>query len=377
MLIIVGTPLGNLKDIGARAIDAFSSCDAIFCEDTRRTLALLNNFSISKKVFRYNDHIPKTLNCAMDMLKRSMKICLVTDAGMPCISDPGWKLVRSAIDEKIDVQVIPGPSAAICALSASGFPCDNFTFLGFLPRSRGKLFKKLKNALLTGYPVSFYESPFRLKSFFEEAKKELPSCQFVVARELTKTFEQWLRGNANEILSLLGEKEIKGEITIVAWENKYELEDDGKIKKVLYVCSGNICRSVMAHKYSEKIFPTNLSVSSAGLFANEENQIPQEVLKVLSKEGIERFQYKPVQLSSKEVEENDLILCMTSRQTDIMKGFFPQYQDKIFQISEFAGLGKADIVDPWGKNEDFYALTFKTIKNFVKGVLERILIKNI
>lgn len=377
MLIIVGTPLGNLKDISPRAVDALSSCDAIFCEDTRRTLALLNNFSISKKIFRYNDHILKTLNFAMDMLRRSMKVCLVTDAGMPCISDPGWKLVKAAIDEKIDIQVVPGPNAAICALSASGFPCDNFTFLGFLPRSQGRLFKKLKNALLTGYPVAFYESPFRLKSFFEEAEKELPSCQFVVGRELTKTFEQWMRGSAKEILSEIGEKEIKGEITIVAWENKYELRDDGKIKKVLYVCFGNTCRSVMAHKYSEKIFPANLSISSAGLFVNKENEVPQEVLKVLSKEGIENFKHEPVQLSIKEVEENDLILCMTSRQTDIMKGFFPQHQDKIFHISEFAGLGQVDIIDPWGKSEDFYILTFKTIKSFVRSVLERISIKNI
>lgn len=379
MLILAATPLGNLKDISQRTLDELASCDAVLCEDTRRTLSLLSHFGLSKKIFRYNDHVPATMENAMAMLRRGLKVCLVTDAGMPCISDPGWKLVRAAIVENIRVEVLPGPSSAICALAGSGFPIDNFTFLGFLPRGRSKLFKKLKNSLSGGYPVVFYESPFRLKSFLQEASAELPSCRFVVARELTKAFEEWFRGTAAEILALVSDREIKGEITIVAWEDmkKERDADEDKVKKVLYVCNGNTCRSVMAQHYSAKIFPPEISLSSAGLCAPSEIEVPQEVFYALSTEGIEKFEHSPKQLSKKDIEEADIVLCMTERQLESLKGFFPEYSDRIFQLSAFAGLGRADIADPWGHDRDFYLITFKTIKNCVKGVLEKIIIKNI
>ncbi|NLI10207.1 MAG: 16S rRNA (cytidine(1402)-2'-O)-methyltransferase [Elusimicrobia bacterium] len=375
MLILAGTPIGNLKDITQRAIDAFSSCDAVFCEDTRRTLALLSSLGISKKVFRYNDHIPSSLVQAMNMLRQGLKICLVTDAGMPCISDPGWKLVREALKENIEIDVLPGPSSALCVLAGSGFPCDNFTFLGFLPRSEGKIFKKLRTALSSGYPVVFYESPQRIKKFFISASKELPSVNFVLARELTKTYQQWIRGNPKEIIDLIGEKEILGEITVAAWEDK-KTEKEEK-KKIIFVCAGNTCRSVMAERYAKKIFPEGIEVSSAGIWVSSDTKVPKEVFEALQTEGIDRFEHIPRQLNKKDMEESELVLCMTEKQKEILDSFFPEYSEKIFQISFFAGLGRADIQDPWGQNRDFYLMTFKTVKNCVKGALEKIIIKNI
>ncbi len=377
MLIIAGTPIGNLKDISQRLKEVFQSCDAVFCEDTRRTLALLNHLGISKKVFRYNDHMPSSIEQAKVMLRQGMNICLVTDAGMPCISDPGWKLVKEAVKENIQIDVIPGPSSVLCALAGSGFPCDNFQFIGFLPRGEEKIFKKLSKALSSGYPVVFYESPQRVKKFFEAAKQRLPSVSFILARELTKTYQQWLRGDAAKICADLEKGENLGEFTIVAWEDKkIEISAEDKNQKVLFVCAGNTCRSLMAEKYALKIFPENIKPFSAGIYASNA-EVPDEVFSALKTEGIERFEHSPRQINAEMVEESDIVLCMTEKQREILSGLFPKYSSKIYQLSFFAGLGRVDISDPWGQDRDFYLMTFKTIKNCVKGALEKTVIKNI
>ncbi|MCX5785025.1 MAG: 16S rRNA (cytidine(1402)-2'-O)-methyltransferase [Elusimicrobia bacterium] len=217
MLYIVPTPIGNLKDLTFRALDALKEADAIFCEDTRRTLALLNHYGVTKKLFRYNEHSERSLAEAMNWLTLGKKIALVTDGGTPCISDPGRKLVTLARENAIKVEVLPGPSALITAAAGSGLPVDSFVFLGFLPRSGGKIRKSLHAAFQTGKTVILYESPYRIKKFLALVISEFGAqTKTVLARELTKVYEEWLSGTAQSVLGELEKKTaLKGEFVVL------------------------------------------------------------------------------------------------------------------------------------------------------------------
>lgn len=217
MLYIVPTPIGNLKDLTFRALDALKEADAVFCEDTRRTLALLNHYGVTKKLFRYNEHSERSLAEAMGWLKLGKIVALVTDGGTPCISDPGRKLVALARQNAIKVEVLPGPSALITAAAGSGLPVDSFVFLGFLPRSGGKIKKAIQSAFGTGKTVILYESPYRIKKLLALVAAEFGAdIQTVLARELTKVYEEWLTGTAQSVLNSLGEKpSIKGEFVVL------------------------------------------------------------------------------------------------------------------------------------------------------------------
>jgi 16S rRNA (cytidine1402-2'-O)-methyltransferase len=216
-LYVVGTPIGNLKDITFRAIEVLQSVNFIACEDTRRTSILLNHYKIEgKKLLSYYEpkesvQVPKIIK-----LLEKEDVALVTDAGMPSISDPGYKLIRACIEKGIPVEVIPGPSAVLTALVGSGLPTDRFTFVGFLPKKGLNNFLEELKAYKDSTIIAF-ESPNRvLKSL--EAIKEVygENTTVCVARELTKLHEEYIRGRAVEVLEELNKRgEIKGEIVIL------------------------------------------------------------------------------------------------------------------------------------------------------------------
>ena len=217
MLAIVPTPIGNLKDITLRALEALKAADAIFCEDTRRTSHLLNHYAIQKKLFRYNEHDERSVAAAMAWLREGHSAALVTDGGSPCISDPGRKLVALARANGIKVTALPGPSAVICAAAGSGLPADSFVFLGFLPRSRGKILKALAAAFTLKKTVILFESPFRLKKFLAMAREEFgPGLTAVVARELSKIYEEWVGGAIDDTIARIDAAgEVKGEVIVL------------------------------------------------------------------------------------------------------------------------------------------------------------------
>ncbi|NLO91262.1 MAG: 16S rRNA (cytidine(1402)-2'-O)-methyltransferase [Elusimicrobia bacterium] len=227
MLIIIPTPLGNLKDITVRALDILSKAEIVFCEDTRPTMALLAHYGARARVERYNEHSPFAVQHALDLLRRHENCALVSDRGTPCISDPGWKLVAAALAEGIKVESLPGPSAVACALAGSGFPVSSFVFLGFLPRRKSRIEAAVRNAASLGKPVAIYESPFRVAALLEAVARVLgPQTRVVLARELTKVHEEWLRGTAQELAARLRAKPPKGEFTVVLFPSGEEPEPE-------------------------------------------------------------------------------------------------------------------------------------------------------
>jgi 16S rRNA (cytidine1402-2'-O)-methyltransferase len=216
-LYVVGTPIGNLKDITFRAIEVLQSVNFIACEDTRRTSILLNHYKIEgKKLLSYYEpkesvQVPKIIK-----LLEKEDVALVTDAGMPSISDPGYKLIRACIEKGIPVEVIPGPSAVLTALVGSGLPTDRFTFVGFLPKKGLNNFLEELKAYKDSTIIAF-ESPNRVVKSLEAIKEVYGDNTTVcIARELTKLHEEYIRGRVVEVLEGLNKRgEIKGEIVIL------------------------------------------------------------------------------------------------------------------------------------------------------------------
>jgi 16S rRNA (cytidine1402-2'-O)-methyltransferase len=217
-LFLVGTPIGNLDDITFRAVRTLKEVQLVACEDTRQTQKLLNHYGIETQTTSYHEHNELTKSAELVMqLEQGKSIALVSDAGMPGISDPGFRLVTLAIRHRIPVVPIPGPSAFLSALVASGLATDAFRFLGFLPSKEGqraKLLESVKNSTRT---LIFYEAPHRLLESVEEIVKVLgPERPIVVAREVTKLHEEFLRGTSAEVLAKLKEREeVRGEITLL------------------------------------------------------------------------------------------------------------------------------------------------------------------
>ena len=217
-LYLVGTPIGNLEDITLRAIRTLKEVQLVACEDTRQTQKLLNHYGVETHTTSYHEHNELTKSAELVMqLEQGKSIALVTDAGMPGISDPGFRLVTLAIRHRISVVPIPGPSAFLSALVASGLPTDAFRFLGFLPSKEGQRAKMLEQVRNSTRTVIFYEAPHRLLETVEEIVQVLgPERAIVVAREVTKLHEEFLRGTATEVLSELKHRqEVKGEITLL------------------------------------------------------------------------------------------------------------------------------------------------------------------
>ena len=228
MLYIVPTPIGNLQDITLRALETLKTADAVLCEDTRRTQILLSHFGFSKPLYRYNENDDRSVEKCLEALKNGKNCALVSDCGTPCISDPGWKLVKRAVEEGIKVSSLPGPSAVACALAGAGITGGAFTFLGFLPRKPGKATKLISAAYALNHPVVLYESPYRVVKMLELISKTLgEQTPMVLARELSKVYEEWLRGTAQTLAEELGKKtKVQGEFVMIIDRPHTEEEEE-------------------------------------------------------------------------------------------------------------------------------------------------------
>ncbi len=225
-LFLCGTPIGNLEDITYRVISTLKACDVVYAEDTRHSIRLLNHFEISKPLHSYHEHnMVKAGNEIIEKLKRGEQIALVTDAGMPGISDPGEALVKLCIENELDFEVVPGVTAFTMALVGSGLDTSRFVFEAFLSRDKKQkraLLEKIKKETRT---ILFYESPHRLKETLKVMLEVFGDRKLVLARELTKKFEEFRRGTIQSLLSYYEEHDIRGEIVLVV-EGYIETEID-------------------------------------------------------------------------------------------------------------------------------------------------------
>jgi len=215
-LYVVATPIGNLDDITYRAVSILKTVDVVFSEDTRQTKKLFDRYQITTPLKSYRDqNHDRALQEIIGLLEVGKTLALVSDSGTPLISDPGYKLVRAIIDAKYLVVPIPGPSAAIAGLSGSGLPTDKFTFLGFLPKSRGKRTEILKEFGKSDATLVIYESPYRVVKLMEEIIATLGDREVCLACEITKLFEKFDRGRASDLLTRLASQKIRGEYTVL------------------------------------------------------------------------------------------------------------------------------------------------------------------
>jgi 16S rRNA (cytidine1402-2'-O)-methyltransferase len=275
ILYVVSTPIGNLEDITLRALRILKEVDLIAAEDTRRTRQLLTHYGIHKPLISYHEHNQRMReDTLLEKLREGKQVALVTDAGTPGISDPGQPLIRKAACEGIPLVPIPGPSAAIAALSISGLPTESFLFNGFLPAkasARKKILEALKKRLET---LIFYESPRRLGALLKDAWEILGNRQVVVTREITKVFEETLRGTIGDVLEKIGEKEVRGEITVIlAGNSQEENVDSPSIQDALrdYVLNSGASMKEAIERVAEDLGVAKREVYQESLNLKKEN----------------------------------------------------------------------------------------------------------
>jgi len=238
LLYVVATPIGNLKDITIRALEILKAVNIIACEDTRVTKKLLNHYGIEgKKLIPYHEHIEeRSAEKIIEIIKTGEDVALVSDAGTPCISDPGYRVVKKAWENGIRVVPIPGAFAGAAALSASGLPSDKFLFVGFLPNKPKKRLEAIEGYIRSGYTFILYESPKRVQKTLQLIGDISPDSDVVVAKEITKIHERFFRGKAAQILKQLEDSVLKGEFVIIVYPEKIteqpeNIEDE--IKKLI------------------------------------------------------------------------------------------------------------------------------------------------
>jgi 16S rRNA (cytidine1402-2'-O)-methyltransferase len=215
-LYLVGTPIGNLGDLTPRARDTLASVDLIAAEDTRRTGRLLASLGIATKTLSmFEGNEAERTVVLLDALRSGRDVAVVADAGMPGLSDPGFRLVRACAEDGIDVRVVPGPSAAVAALVVSGLPTDRFSFEGFVPRRDGDRRARLASLANDPRTVVFFESPRRVVETLRAALELLGDRKLCLARELTKLHEEVIRGRISEVLARIADRELKGEVVLV------------------------------------------------------------------------------------------------------------------------------------------------------------------
>src|SRR5215212_1509747 len=215
-LYLVATPIGNLEDITLRALRTLKECDVVAAEDTRHTGQLLKHFGISKPLlsyFQFNE--AKRAEEILQRLARGDKVALVTDAGSPGISDPGERVVKAARAAGLRVEAVPGPSALVAALTASGLPATEFHFIGFLPHKSGQRRKRLESLKHLEATLVLYESPHRIEKLLLELQDIFTGRRVVLARELTKKFEEFLQGTPADLLKMVGQRSLKGEFVVI------------------------------------------------------------------------------------------------------------------------------------------------------------------
>jgi 16S rRNA (cytidine1402-2'-O)-methyltransferase len=217
ILYLVASPIGNLEDITFRAVRTLKECDLIACEDTRHTRKLLDHYGIDKPTVSYHDHNESSRSAELvEKLRGGLRVALVSDAGMPLVADPGYRLVTAAVAAGVSVQPIPGPSALVTALAASALPTDAFRFGGFLPPKSGQRATLLESMKDDPATLVFYEAPHRILESLADISRIMGARPVVVGREMTKTHEEFLRGTAAQILEILEARDsVKGEITVL------------------------------------------------------------------------------------------------------------------------------------------------------------------
>jgi len=237
-LFVVATPIGNLEDITFRAVRILKEVDWIACEDTRQTSKLLHHYAIETPTLSYHEH--NEMERAKDLVSRMLSGssgALVSDAGMPLVSDPGYRLVHAAVEAGIQVVALPGPSASLTALAASGLPTDQFHFGGFLPVKPGQRFHAIEAIRHEHATVIFYEAPHRILDALADIESALGPRQVVVARELTKIHEEYLRGTAAEIRATLVSRDaVRGEFTVLIGKATKPVADDTPINDAVESC---------------------------------------------------------------------------------------------------------------------------------------------
>lgn len=233
-LYIIATPIGNLEDITYRAVRILGEVDLIAAEDTRHSLKLLNHFGISKPLTSYFDHNQQIKGeRILNALRQGKSVALISDAGTPCVSDPGYQLVHDAVAENIPVIPVPGACAAITALAASGLPTDSFTFAGFPPSRQGKRRTFLSGISALPGTLVLYEAPHRLLDTLNDIREVLGERQVIVARELTKMFEEFIRGSASEVISAVSQGVVRGEVVVLIAPGEAAPEESEPLEDVL------------------------------------------------------------------------------------------------------------------------------------------------
>ena len=260
MLYICPTPVGNLEDITLRTLKVLQDVDEIYCEDTRRTIKLLNHYDIKKPLFSLHEHNEKIKKSeVLSKLIQGKNIAYVSDAGMPGISDPGSELISYVIENNLDVTTLPGACAMVVALVNSGLSTKSFCFIGFLERENGRQIKQLQDLLEKKETLIIYESPHRIKKTLKNIYETLGNRNIVIAREISKKFEEYIRGSLEEINDKLRETELLGELIIVVEGNKEEKDinisdDEIKIQLSKYMLE-------MSKKDAVKLLSKELGIS--------------------------------------------------------------------------------------------------------------------
>lgn len=233
-LYIVATPIGNLEDITFRAVRILGEVDLIAAEDTRHSRKLLNHFNISKPLTSYFDHNQQFKGeRILDALRQGKSVALISDAGTPCVSDPGYQLVRDAVSDGIPVIPLPGACAAVTALAGSGLPSDCFTFAGFPPSRQGKRRTFLAEMGALPGTLLLYEAPHRLEATLDDIRQVLGERQVVVARELTKIYEEFIRGTVSQVMAVVAQAKVRGEVVILVAPGEPAQQETEPLTEVL------------------------------------------------------------------------------------------------------------------------------------------------
>ena len=233
-LCIIATPIGNLEDMTYRAVRILGEVDLIAAEDTRHSIKLLNHFGISKPLTSYFDHNQQIKGeRILNALRQGKSVALISDAGTPCVSDPGYQLVRDAVAENIPVIPVPGACAAVTALAASGLPTDSFTFAGFPPSRQGKRRTFLSGMNALPGTLVLYEAPHRLLETLNDIREVLGERQVIVARELTKIYEEFIRGTASEVIAAVSQDIVRGEVVVLIAPGEAAPQETEPLENVL------------------------------------------------------------------------------------------------------------------------------------------------
>ena len=268
VLFVCGTPIGNLGDVSFRLLDTLKQADMVLAEDTRTIRKLLSRYEIvKKKLVSYHQHSTvKKLDSLIEELKEGKTAALVSESGMPSISDPGYEIIGQCIKEDIAITVIPGPNAATSALVLSGLPTDSFLFIGFLPRSGEKRNSKIAEIAGLPYTLIFYESPKRIEKLLGDLIQKLGDRRSALIREMTKIYEEAIRGNLSGVLENISKRtSIKGEIVLVVEGNQGELiakytEDEIKNKLMNLISQG------ISKKNAQKIIRSRYDIDRQKLY---------------------------------------------------------------------------------------------------------------